>query len=64
MGIHLQPSRCVGRDVGTLPVLPARDRDLGSCQDLGESPVGQRALGQHLVVKVEHYTSSVIYQLG
>ena len=70
MGINVQPSRSVGRDVGASPVLTARDRDLRSSQDLGESPMGQGPQDgpHHSTPSGEnttlHQFSDMIYQLG
>ena len=68
--INVLPSRSVGRDVGASPVLTARDRDLGSSQDLGGSPMGQGPQGgpHHSTPSGEsatlHLFGDMIYQLG
>lgn len=70
MGVHLQSSGLVGRDVGASPVLPARNRGLGSVQDLAESPMVQRLQGgpPHSTPSGEndtlHQLSDMITQLG
>ena len=43
MGVNFQSSGFVGREVGASPVLPARDRDSGSSEDLDGSPMMQRS---------------------
>lgn len=70
MGVHLQSSGSVGRDIGASPVLPARDRDSGSSRDPSGSPMGQMLQGEplHSTPSGEsdtlHQFSDMIYRLG
>lgn len=70
MGVHLQSSGSVGRDVGASPVLPARDRGPESSQDPAGSPMGRMSWGgpHHSTPSGDsdtlHKLSDMICQLG
>lgn len=70
MGVHSQSGGFVGRDVGSSPVLPARDRGLESDKDLTASPMGQVSWGgpHHSTPSGDcntlHQLSDMICQLG
>lgn len=43
LGVNFLSGGSVGKDLDTSPVLPARDRDLGSGQDQAELPMDQKS---------------------